>query len=216
MIYMKNKIWILGGLIVIYILLKYYIPYGGYIIYPINLLVTFLHEFWHSFFAIITWWRVEGVEINSDWSWFAMIWWWIWPILSMWWYIWSAIFWNILLYIWLKKDKHAEWVIYLLAGLMIFTAIIWFNSILSSIILLLIAGLFIFLAKKTDFDSYILSFLWVASIIYIIEDFNGWPSSDLTKFADYFVIVPQVVWMYVWLIIVIIITGVNLRFIFRK
>lgn len=169
---MKNKLVILIILVISYFLLKYYIPYGGYIIYPINLLVTFLHEFWHSFFAIITWWRVEGVEINSDWSWFARIWWWIWPILSMWWYIWSALFWNILLYIWLKKSKYAEWVIYLLAGLMIFTAIIWFNSIFSSIILFLISALFILLAKKTNFDSYILSFLWVASILYIIEDFN--------------------------------------------
>jgi len=99
---------------------------------------------------------------------------------------------------------------------MIFTAIVWFNSILSSILLILIAGLLIFLAKKTDFDSYILSFLWVTSILYIIEDFNWWPSSDLSKFADYFVILPQVVWMYIWLIAVIIITGINLRFIFKK
>jgi len=51
---MNKNIVILVILIVIYLLLKYIIPYGNYIIYPINLLVTFLHEFGHSFGALIT------------------------------------------------------------------------------------------------------------------------------------------------------------------
>ena len=213
---MKNKLAILVVLIVIYFLLKYYIPYGGYIIYPVNLLVTFLHEFWHSFAAIITWWDVKSIQINSDWSGFATTAWGWRTIVLMWWYIWSAIFWNILLYIWLKKEKYAEGVIYFLAWLIIFTGIFWFNSIYSTVILFLIAWVFILLAKKSYFDSLVLQFLWVTSILHILEDFNVWPSSDLAKFSEIFIIVPQVVWMYLWLIIVIIITGINLKYIFRK
>ena len=213
---MKNKITILLVLIVIYFLLKYYIPYWNYIIYPITLIVTFLHEFGHSFAAIITWWWVKSIQINSDWSGFAVTAWGWRSIVLMWWYIWSAIFWNILLYIWLKKSKYAEKVIYFLAWLMIFTWIFWFNSIFSSIILFLIAWVFILLARKTDFDWLILQFLWVATILYIIEDFNIWPSSDLAKFSDIFIIVPQFVWMYLWLLVVIIITWFNLKFIFKK
>ncbi len=49
----KNNILLLVGLLAIYIALKY-IPYGDTILYPINLIVTFLHEFGHSFFAVIT------------------------------------------------------------------------------------------------------------------------------------------------------------------
>ena len=211
-----NKFLILLGLIIFYILLKKYIPYWNYVVYPINLLVTFLHEFGHATWALITWWSVSSIEINSDWSWLAWTSWWWRSIVLMWWYIWSAIFWNILLYIWLKKEKLSEIVIYFLAGFMVFTAVIWFSGIISSIILFLIAGVLVVFAKKTDFDSYILSFLWVASLVYIIEDFNGWPSSDLAKFSELFIIVPQFVWMYTWLLIVLFITAVNLKFILFK
>ena len=141
---MKNKITTLIILVIIYLLLKHYIPYGDKIIYPINLLVTFLHEFGHSFFALISWWSVKSVQINSDWSWYAITSWWIFNLVLIWGYIWSAIFWNILLYIWIKKQKYAEKVIYFLALLMIFTWIFWFNSFLSSIILFIIAWWFIF------------------------------------------------------------------------
>ena len=212
----KNKLVILIVLIVIYFLLKYYIPYGNYVIYPIILLVTFLHEFWHSFFAIITWWSVKWIQINSDWSWYAITAWWWRTIVLMWGYIWSAIFWNILLYIWFKKQKYSEKVIYFLSWLMIFVALFWFNSIFSSIILFLIAGVLIFLVRKTNYDSIILQFIWIVSVLYIIEDFNIWPSSDLAKFSEIFVIIPQVVWMYVWLAIVLLIIVVNLKLILKK
>ena len=213
---MKNKLLTLIILIAIYFALKYYIPYGNYIIYPITLIVTFLHEFGHSFFAIITGWDVKNIQINSDWSGFAITAWGWRSIILMGWYIWSAIFWNILLYIWLKKEKYAEKIIYFLAWLMVFTAIFWFNSIFSSIMLLAIAWVFILLAKKSTFDSIILQFLWIATILYIIEDFNVWPSSDLAKFADIFIIVPQFIWMYLWLILVIVITGLNLKYIIKE
>jgi len=213
---MKKNIAILVILIVIYLLLKHIIPYGNYIIYPINLLVTFLHEFGHSFGALITGGWVDSVQINSDWSWYAITRGGVSAIVLMGWYIWSAIFWNILLYIWTKKEKISEMVIYVLALLMIFTWIFWFNSILSSIILFLIAWLIIFLAKKTNYDSLILQFLWITSILYIIEDFNVWPSSDISKFSDIFIIIPEFIWMIIWLALVLFITFINLKIIFKK
>jgi len=210
---MKNKSLILTFLVITYILLKHYIPYWDYIVYPINLLVTFLHEFGHSFFALITWWSVNSVQINSDWSWFATTTWGVRSLVLMWWYVWSAIFWNILLYIWFKKSKLAQNIIYFLALLMIFVAIFWFNSISSSIILFLLAGLFFIFAKYTKYDSILLQFLGISSIIYIIEDFNVWPSSDLSKFSTF---LPSSIWMIIWLVIVILITWYNLKLIFKK
>lgn len=211
-----KKELILWFLVLLYILLKHFIPGGNYIIYPINLIVTFLHEFGHSFFAFITWWSIKSIQINSDWSGYAVTSWWIRSIVLMWWYIWSAIFWNILLYIWYKKEKYSQKIIYLLSALMLITWIFLFNSLFSSIILFIISALLFFIAKKTKFDSVILQFLWVASILFIIEDFNVWPSSDLSKFSDIFIIVPTFLWMYIWLIIVIIITFYNLKFILKK
>ena len=213
---MRNNIITLTVLIIIYFLLKLYVPYRYYITYPVTLLVTFLHEFWHSFWALITGGSVKSIQINSDWSWFAITAWWFTSIILVWWYIWSAIFWNLLLYIWTKKQKISEIVIYILSWIMIFTWIFWFNSIISSIILFLIAILLVIFAKKTDFDSLILQFLWVTSILHIIEDFNVWPSSDLSKFSEIFIIIPQSFWMYIWLIIVIIITWINIRFLLKK
>ena len=144
---MKTKILTLLSLVIIYILLKHYIPYWDKIVYPITLLVTFLHEFGHSFFALITGWSVKGIEINSDWSWYAVTAWGIRNLVLMWGYIWSAIFGNILLYIWFKNKSLSEKIIYFLSWLMIFVAIFWFNSIFSSLILFALAGLLFTLAK---------------------------------------------------------------------
>ena len=210
---MKNKITILIVLVIIYFLLKNVIPYWNYIVYPINILVTFLHEFWHAFFALVTGWEVKWIEINSDGSWFAITAWWIRDFVVAGWYIWSAIFWNILLYIWFKKEKISQNIIYFLSILMIFVAIFWFNSIFSSLILFSLSWLLFALAKYRKYDSLILQFLGVSSIIYILQDFSVWPSSDLEKFSG---ILPVSVWMIIWLILVIVITWYNLRLIFKK
>jgi len=210
---MRNKITTLIILIIIYLLLKHIIPFGNYIIYPINLLVTFLHEFGHGFFALITGWSVHWLIVNSDWSWLTTTSWWIRDIVVAWGYLWSAIFWNILLYIWFKKEKLSKNVIYLLSWLMIFSAVFWFNWIISSLIILTLSGLLIFSTKYTKNYNLILQFLGISSIIYIIEDFNVWPSSDLEKFSTF---LPNSVWMIIWLILVILITWYNLKLILKK
>jgi hypothetical protein len=56
----------LVALIIAYFLLKYFLPFGHYVIYPINLFVTFLHEFGHAFFALVTGGNVLEVQVNSD------------------------------------------------------------------------------------------------------------------------------------------------------
>ena len=213
-----SKLSILLGLIIAYFLLKHVIPFGYYVIYPINLFVTFLHEFGHAFFALLTGGSVLEVQINSDGSWLATTAGWWRTFVLMWGYIGSAIFGNLLLRIWLKdKGNISEKILYFLAGLLVVVWTIWFSSILSFIILLLLAGGIAVLAKYTSYDKIILQFLWVASVLFIIEDFNVWPSSDLSKFSEIFIFIPQSVWMIVWLLIVIIITVINLKTIkFKK
>jgi len=89
-----NNISILLIFVIFYFLLKNVIPYGEYIIYPINLFVTFLHEFWHAFFAIITGGSVLEVQINNDGSWVATTSGGWRSIVLMGGYIWSATFVN--------------------------------------------------------------------------------------------------------------------------
>ena len=217
----KNKIPTLIILVIAYILLKNYIPYGSIITYPINLLVTFMHEFWHAFFALITGWSVHWLVVNSDWSWVTTTSGWIKNLVVAGWYLGSAIFWNILLYIWFsspniswsKGASLSQNIIYFLAGLMVFVAIFWFNWIVSSLIILALSAILFALAKYTKYDSLVLQFLWISSIIFIIEDFNVWPSSDLKAFSW---IVPESIWMIIWLILVIAMTLYNLKLIFKK
>jgi len=133
---MKDKsLSILVTLIIIYFLLKYIIPFWDTIIYPINLFVTFLHEFWHALFALLTGWSVLEVEVNSDGSGLATTSGWWRSFVLMGGYIGSAIFGNILLRIWLKDTKNlSERILYALAVIMILVWIIWFSSIISFVI----------------------------------------------------------------------------------
>lgn len=67
----QHNILLLAGLLSIYVLLQF-IPYGQYILYPVNLIVTFLHEFGHSFFAYITGGHVQSIQVNTNGSGLAM------------------------------------------------------------------------------------------------------------------------------------------------
>ena len=204
-------------LTMLYFSVKYFLPFGSYIIYPINLLVTYMHEFGHAFFALLTGGNVLEIEVKSDGSGLATTSGGWRSIILMGGYIGSALFGNILLRIWLQDKKNiSEKILYLFAGLLILTAVFWFSSIISFVILLLLAGVLIVLAKYSSYDKVILQFIGVASILFIIEDFNVWPSSDLSKFSEIFVIIPQSVWMIIWLLVVLLMTGFNLLSIFSK
>jgi hypothetical protein len=208
---MKKNYIILIILIIIYFALKYFIPYGNYLVYPINLLVTFLHELGHSFFAILTWGEVKSVQVNLNGSGYATTAWGVETMVLMGGYVWSAIFWNILLYIWFKKQNLAQIFIYILSALLVLTGIIWFNSIIWSLILFSLAWIILSVSKNKEYDALILQFLWITTLLYIIEDFNVWPSSDIEKFGNIFVLIPDSLWMIIWLVIVLWITAWNIK-----
>lgn len=70
---MRTKIFIIALTAILYWIIKNYVPYGGYLLYPVTLLVTFFHETGHAFFALITGGMVDGIQINSDGSGYARI-----------------------------------------------------------------------------------------------------------------------------------------------
>ncbi|MFT6322298.1 MAG: hypothetical protein ACJAT4_003234 [Granulosicoccus sp.] len=59
-------------------------------------------------------------------------------------------------------------------------------------------------------------FLGLASILYIIQDFDVGPSSDLKAYAEHMIIFPEVVWRYLWLGIAVLLCLFNLRLIFSS
>jgi len=215
---MKNNI--LARILIflgIYLGLKYFGgEIGAKILYPITLLVTFLHEFGHALGALITGGGVNRVQISQDGSGFTETVGGMRSVILMGGYLGSAILGNLLFYLGAKKEKSSEIVLYVLAVLMAFTGLIWFNSIFTTVVLFIFAGVLIFIANKTSFSREVLMFLGLATIIYIIQDFNVGPSSDLEKYAEIFVVVPVSFWMYLWLAVAVILSFFNLRMIFKS
>jgi hypothetical protein len=59
-------------------------------------------------------------------------------------------------------------------------------------------------------------FIGLASILFIIQDFNVGPSSDLAAYAEELVIFPAVMWKYIWLFIVVAMSLFNLKVLLRS
>lgn len=213
---MKNKtlLFIISSLAV-YVGLTYFGgEIGRKIMYPIKLFVTFLHEFGHAFGALITGGEVVGFVVNEDGSGVTTTRGGSRAVIIMGGYIGSAIFGNLLFYIGARKEKFTRVTLYAIAVLMSVIAFVWFSSLFTSGFLIVFSlGLFV-LARYTNLDQIIIMFLGLTSILYIIQDFNVGPSSDLAAYADLFVVIPAFVWIYVWLIIVVILFIVNIRMIF--
>jgi len=209
---MKNKFIILAVSVLLYMLIKHFVPFGRLALYPVILLVTFLHEFGHSIFAVATGGSVSGLQVNPDGSGYAMISGGWTALVLMGGYIGSALFGNVLLYIGLRKDKLAKYAIYVLSAALMFSAFWWFESFFTRILLLLFAGAFVWLSKASQqIISAILILIGSASVIYIIEDFNVGPSSDLARFTQIIPILPQFVWAIVWLLMVLFLTYLTIK-----
>jgi len=128
-------------------------------------------------------------------------------------YIGSALFGNVLLYIGAKTPNLAKATMFILGAAMIFTATFWFGQMYTTGLLIAFALICFGIAYFTDFSGNILMFLGLASIVHIIEDFNVGPTSDLKKYAEIFKVIPMNVWMYIWLVIVVILFIINLKWI---
>ena len=188
---------------------------GRKIMYPVTLLVTFLHELGHALGALFTGGNVLAVQINPDGSGYTKTQGGSLGIILMGGYLGSAILGNLLFYIGARGRKVAKITMYVLAAFMVLVGFIWFNSLYTTGFLLAFAAALYFIAKQTDFDREVLMFLGVATIIYIIQDFNVGPRSDLEKYAELLVFIPAQVWMYIWLVISLVLTAINLRMIFK-
>lgn len=200
----------------IYFGLRYYGGVEGRkVLYPINLLVTFLHEFGHALGAIITGGNVVSVQINQDGSGWTRTLGGNRSVVIMGGYLGSAIFGNVLFYIGARAPKLIKPAIILLCLSMLTTGFIWFNSMFTTGILLLFSAVILFLGLWTKFGREVLMFIGLISIIYIIQDFNVGPKSDLEAYAKEMVFIPSFLWMYIWLGIVIVLFLFNLKILWR-
>jgi hypothetical protein len=201
----------------IYLILKFFGgTLGRTVLYPVTMLVTFLHEFGHAFFGLISGGSVESLAVHPDGSGVTTTRGGSPALVIMGGYLGSAIFGNMLFYIGTKKAGNwAQRTLIVLAVLMVIAALYWFDNLTSSGILALFAVALVLIAWKTNWDRDVLMFLGLATVLYIIQDFNGGPSSDLAAFEQRVGIFSAKVWMIVWLVIALLISTVNLRWIFK-
>jgi hypothetical protein len=197
----------------IYFFLRYF---GGWIgeivLYPITLLVTFLHEFGHAFGALISGGKVLSVQINKDGSglttsqggWENLI------LIGG--YLGSIIFGNLMFVIGVRMSRVSRFVLILLAVCMAVSAIVWFSTISASVMLIAFAAVLFYVSEKTIWQPEILMLLGLLCIAYIIQDFNVGPSSDIQKFAQNTWINSPTIWMFIWGILACIITFFNIRY----
>jgi hypothetical protein len=202
---------------IVYFLLRFMGgSFGQTILYPITLLVSFLHEFGHAVGAALTGGGIQGVQINPDGSGLTTTLGGNRAVTLLGGYIGSAFFGNLLFYIGAKLERYHRISLVFLGGLMVFAGVFWFETWVSTLILIAYAALLYVIARHANWPGWALMFFGIASTLYIIQDFNYGPSSDLMQFENTVGIFPAAVWKYIWLAIVILMFFYNIRLILGR
>ncbi len=201
---------------IVYFLLRFMGgSFGQVVLYPITLLVTFLHELGHAFASAVTGGSIQGMQINPDGSGVTTTIGGSTALTLIGGYVGSALFGNLLFYIGAKLPRYHRVTLVFLGGLMAFAAIFWYQSWQSTLILVGFGVCLYFIARHAEWVGWALMFFGLASILYIIQDFNYGPSSDLQHFESVVGFFPATIWKYIWLAVVVIMFLYNLRFIFN-
>lgn len=214
---MKNStVMTIIGILAFYFGLRYYGgDIGRKILYPITLFVTFLHEFGHAVGALITGGEVLNVQISQDGSGFTRTVGGNRSVTLMGGYLGSALFGNLLFFIGVRAQPLVKPILVLLGLSMVVTGFVWFNSVFTTGVLILFTLVILFLAFKTNLGKHVLVFLGLASILYIIQDFNVGPSSDLAAYAKEMIFIPATIWKYIWLGLVVLLFFFNIRILIK-
>jgi hypothetical protein len=205
------------AMVVVYAILKFMGgSFGHLVLYPVTLLVTFLHEFGHALGAILTGGSVEGMQINPDGSGYTVTRGGSAGVVLMGGYLGSAILGNVLFRIGVKHKSITQAALITLAVLMALAGIVWFESFQSTAILMVFAGSLFFIANRTNWDQDLLMFFGLAAVLYILQDFNVGPQSDLAMYEKVVGIFPSMVWMYIWLGFAALLFVWNLREMYKR
>ncbi|MEZ4891822.1 MAG: M50 family metallopeptidase [Saprospiraceae bacterium] len=131
-------------------------------------------------------------------------------------YLGSAILGNLLFRIGVKHKALTQGTLIALGVLMILAGLLWFESFESTGILIVFGISLYLIARKTNWDQDVIIFLGIAAVLYIIQDFNVGPKSDLAMYEQFVGIFPAQVWMYIWLVFAGLLFWMNLREIYKR
>ena len=138
------------AMLLIYLILRFAGGlFGQLVLYPVTLLVTFLHEFGHALGAILTGGQVEGLQVNPDGSGYTATRGGSAGFILMGGYVGSAVLGNLLFRIGVKYKRFTQSTLLLLAGIMALVGVVWFESLISTAILFVFAGLLYAIVRRT-------------------------------------------------------------------
>ncbi len=204
-------------MVLVYVILRFFGgSFGNLVLYPVTLLVTFLHEFGHALGAILSGGSVERMQINADGSGYTVTRGGSQALVLMGGYLGSAILGNVMFYIGAKHRSFTQATLITLACLMALAGIVWFETFSSTGLLFGFAMLLFFIARGTNWDQDVLMFLGLAAVLYIIQDFRVGPKSDLIMYEKTVGVFSSQVWMYLWLGVAASLFYWNLREIFGR
>lgn len=204
------------AMLLVYAVLKFMGgSFGALLLYPVTMLVTFLHEFGHALGAILTGGTVEGLQVNPDGSGYTVTRGGSPGVVLMGGYLGSAILGNVLFRIGAKHHRLAQGTLLVMAIFMGLAGLVWFESFESTGILWVFALCLAYIALRTRLDQDVLMFLGLAAVLYIIQDFNVGPSSDLAMYEKVVGLFPAQIWMYIWLGLAALLFYWNIREVFR-
>ncbi|MCW5921132.1 MAG: M50 family metallopeptidase [Saprospiraceae bacterium] len=205
------------GMMLIYVVLRFFGgSFGSIVLYPVTLLVTFLHEFGHALGAILTGGAVRAMQINPDGSGYTVTVGGSPGIVLMGGYLGSALLGNVLFRIGAKHPSLTTFTLTTLACLMALAGVVWFESFVSTAILFGFAALLFVVARNKGWGQDVLMFLGLAAVLYIIQDFDVGPKSDLAMYEQEVGVFSSQVWKYVWLGVAGAIFYLNLKEVFGK
>ena len=185
------------------------------LLFPVIWMVAFLHETGHAIAALVSGGEVVALQINPNGSGLTTSRGGNVGLILMGGYIGSAFLGNLLFYIGMRRKTMAQMALYGLAVIMAFSAIKWHSTLASTGLLFLYAAILFFIANRTKWSQHVVLFFGLASVVYIIQDFQVGPSSDLQMYEEKVGGFPAEVWKFIWLGIVVAITFWNLKGTFR-
>lgn len=214
---MRNLHFRVLAILLVYGILKFMGgSFGHMALYPVTLLVTFLHELGHALGALLTGGAVDGMQINADGSGYTITRGGNQGVVLMGGYLGSALLGNFLFRIGARHRQITQQALLVLAGLMLLAGLVWFESFASTGLLWGFGLLLGFVALKTKWDQDVLMFLGLAAVLYIIQDFNVGPKSDLAMYGQVVGFFPSQIWMYIWLSIAGLLFFWNLQSVFSR
>lgn len=192
-----------------YLLDRFFPLHFSILFYPVMILVTFFHELGHAIFAVLSGGAVHNMVIYLDGSGVTTTSGGSESLTIIGGYLGSAIFGNLMVYAGTRGKTISTIFAFVLIFIFTIAALLWISSAFAFFWAIGYSVSFYLLSKWKFMLSNVLMCIGLLCTVHIIQDFRVGPSSDLQAYEQVVGIFPASLWMYIWLALVVCLTGLN-------